>query len=94
MREVPIPKGGPEMGELEGPDQLVFDSGSIQWGPIKYGPYLRTSRMKAKQLLTKICFVFEMAAVPVMESCRDPEEPMRPVLFPKDMGFMIRGNIT
>lgn len=50
--------------------------------------------MKAKQLLTKICFVFEMAAVPVMESYRDPEEPMRPVLFPKDVGFMIRGNIA
>lgn len=43
--------------------------------------------MEAKQLLTKMCFVFEMAAVPVMERFRDQEKPMQPALSPKDVGL-------
>lgn len=95
------------MGELERLDQPLFNSQeafSHMSGPHQVWPYLRTSRMKTKPLLTKMCFVLEMAAVPVMENCsdscaytglpRDPGEPMHPALFPKEVGFMIKGSIA
>lgn len=69
VREVLISDVGPEVGQLEGLSQPVLRSQVL--GPSrKWGTYLRPSRMKTRQLLTKMCLVFEMAAVPVMANCK------------------------
>lgn len=80
VREAPISEVGPERGE-----------GTHQCSTLRKhqlhvlhpsGPYPRTSRMKTRQLLTKMCLVRDLAAVPVTEHCNQflyiNKEPVHP----------------